>query len=92
MDDLLEDSNHLQAAICKEAVETYAIWVSRRQASQLCITYTHCGTYRPPVYIPFCLFAFCSAAKGRHLGELLLQSQSRQPKSQGKPSVLTETI
>lgn len=33
MDDLLEDSNHLQAAICKEAVETYAIWVSGRQAS-----------------------------------------------------------
>lgn len=33
MDDLLEDSNHLQAAIRKEAVETYAIWVPQRQAS-----------------------------------------------------------
>lgn len=33
MDDLLEDSNHLQAAICKEAVKTYASWVSERQAS-----------------------------------------------------------
>lgn len=33
MDDLLEDSNHLQAAICKETVRTHAIWVSQRQAS-----------------------------------------------------------
>lgn len=33
MDDLLEDSNHLQAALCKEAVETSANWVPQRQAS-----------------------------------------------------------
>lgn len=31
MDDLLEDSSHLQAAICKEAVEAYATHVSQRQ-------------------------------------------------------------
>lgn len=36
MDDLVEGSNHLQAAICKEAVKTYAIWVSQRQASLSC--------------------------------------------------------
>lgn len=33
MDDLLEDSNHLQAALCKEAVETSANQVPQGQAS-----------------------------------------------------------
>lgn len=33
MDDLLVDSGHLQAHICKEAVETGAAWLSQKQAS-----------------------------------------------------------
>lgn len=66
--------------------------ISETSQFKLCITYVHCGTYRPPFYIVFSLFVFCTAAKGRHLGELRLQSQSHQQKRQGKPSVLMETI
>lgn len=58
MDDLLEDSNHLQVAICKEAFQAYAIWVSQRQASlsfvlPICmVTRTDLLSILPSAYLP----------------------------------------